>query len=342
MAMEISVSRLFTNELLQKALRLFAATEKEPKMLGDFETYIFEVYQNDSPFILRLTHSSHRTKEQIESELDWLNFLSEQKINVCYAIPSVNGNYVEVLASEDTFFFASLFKKANGGIVKAQSVNFNDALFYEWGKLVGKMNRITKTYRKPSYIGKRPEWDEEDFISIEKYFPADDKLLLEKGKALLQQVQQLDKHPDCYGLIHSDVHQGNFFVENGKIELFDFDDCSYHWFASDIAIPIYYAIWYKMPFEAKENRSNFAQNFATQFLKGYYTENELDPYWLQQLPLFLKLRDLVLYSVFHKKEDLSTADEKLLKFLSDIRHRLLLNEPIADLNIELILKEIGI
>ena len=166
--MEESVSRLFTEELLQKALSLFAATEKEPKKLGDFENYAFEVYRNGIPFVLRLTHSSHRTKNQIESELDWLNFLSNQKINVCRALPSINENYVEALVSEDTFFYACLFKKANGKNVRID--DFNDALFYKWGKVIGKMNHATKDYQKPAHIAKRPEWDEDDLILIETLF----------------------------------------------------------------------------------------------------------------------------------------------------------------------------
>ncbi|MFJ5714690.1 phosphotransferase enzyme family protein [Neobacillus sp. NPDC093127] len=336
--MEESVSRLLTEELIQKALSLFAATEQEPKKLGDFENYAFEVYRNGIPFVLRLTHSSHRSKNQIESELDWLNFLSNQKVNVCRALPSINGNYVEELVSEDTFFFACLFKKANGKNVRTE--DFNDTLFYQWGKLVGEMNHATKNYQKPVHITKRPEWDEEDLNLIEKFVQSDDKEVIEKGKALLQQIQELEKNPDSYGLIHSDVHSGNFFVENGKIEVFDFDDCSYHWFASDIAIPIYYAVWFKMAFDSKEERSEFAQNFARQFLKGYYEENYLDPYWIKQLPLFFKLRDLTLYSVFHKKEDLSKASERLLKLVSDIKNRILLDEAIADLDFELIIKEI--
>ncbi|AZU62309.1 phosphotransferase enzyme family protein [Neobacillus mesonae] len=336
--MEESVSRLFTEDLLKKALSLFDASEKEPKKLGDFENYVFEVDRNGTPFVLRLTHSSHRSKDQIESELDWLNFLANQKVNVCRAHPSINGKYVEVLPAEDTFFFACLFKKADGQ--KVQTDDFNDALFYEWGKLVGKMNHATKTYQKPDHITKRPEWDEDDILLLESYLPADDQELIEKGKELLQQFQNLEKGPDSYGLIHSDIHSGNFFIDNNKIEVFDFDDCSYHWFASDIAIPIYYAVWFQTKLKTKEERSRFAQNFASHFLKGYYEENELDPYWIQQIPLFFKLRDLTLYSVFHKKEDLSNASERLQNLVSEIKYRFLLDEAIADINFEIIINEL--
>jgi len=35
------------------------------------------------------------------------------------------------------------------------------------------------------------------------------------------------------------------------------------------------------------------------FLKGYYKENNLSKYWIERIPLFLKLREIVLYAVIH-------------------------------------------
>ena len=53
-------------------------------------------------------------------------------------------------------------------------------------------------------------------------------------------LDSLPKDDDCYGLIHADIHQGNFFVdENDNITIFDFDDCHYHWFAYDLAVPLF-------------------------------------------------------------------------------------------------------
>ncbi|WP_042355680.1 phosphotransferase enzyme family protein [Bacillus rubiinfantis] len=336
--MEKSVSRLFTRDILQKALHLFDAGENVPILLGDFENYAYEVYRNGIPFVLRFTHSSHRTKGQIEAELDWVNYLSIRKINVCRAFPSVNGKFVEAVAVEDSFFFVCLFKKANGHKVRKEDLN--DELFYHWGKLVGIMHRATKSYQKPDSIEKRPEWDEEDLISVEKYIPATDYAVIEKAEALLGKIRQLEKSADSYGLIHSDVHSGNFFVEESTIELFDFDDCTYHWFASDIAIPIYYTVWSAMAFVMRDTKESFAENFALKFLKGYREENDLDPYWIRQIPLFLRLRDQTLYSVFHKKVDLSQADERIISLVADIKTRILNEEPIVSLDIDFILEKI--
>jgi len=59
-------------------------------------------------------------------------------------------------------------------------------------------------------------------------------------------------------LIHTDVHAGNFFVDDGRITVFDFDDSSYQWFASDIAIALYYTIWRKFDGHEQREKDTYA------------------------------------------------------------------------------------
>lgn len=47
---------------------------------------------------------------------------------------------------------------------------------------------------------------------------------------ILQRFSRMPATPSDYGLIHSDVNPTNFHVDQGKITLFDFDDCGYNWF----------------------------------------------------------------------------------------------------------------
>ena len=61
---------------------------------------------------------------------------------------------------------------------------------------------------------------------------------------------------DQYGLIHGDVHTGNFFLKNGEIVLFDFDDGCYHYFLYDLTVPIMaiFKIFEKPEDDQKRNR----------------------------------------------------------------------------------------
>ncbi|TKC18459.1 phosphotransferase enzyme family protein [Robertmurraya kyonggiensis] len=329
--MERFVEQVFTEEIMNEALQHFAL-EKEYKKLGDFENYVFEVTREGSPFILRLTHSSHRTKEELHSEIDWMNYLHTNQVLVPRAYESVNGELVVRLQAEDgTNFFASLFSKVPGAHIRSNHEKFDQELFYKWGQTIGKMHQVTKGYVVGENLVKRPSWEEEDIHFVDKYVPTDEQLIIQNANELLLEIQKLDQNIDNYGLIHTDIHSGNFFYDGENIHVFDFDDCCYHWFCSDIAIPLYYSVLYGFPQGKKEVRNDFANIFFNAFLSGYKSENVLPSGWEKQVPLFLRLRDVALYSVLHKKISPEDRTEKMIAQMKEIKERIEQNEPIVDI-----------
>ena len=70
-------------------------------------------------------------------------------------------------------------------------------------------------------------------------------------------------------LIHFDAHEMNYFLdETGIPNLFDFDDCTYNWFANDIAMVLFYIVI------GEKDQQAFTLNFMRQFIKGYKRENQ--------------------------------------------------------------------
>lgn len=318
--MEKALEQLFTDDLLEKAMSMYKLTIGQSKKLGDFENYVFEVYKQDKPFILRLTHSSHRLEDDVLAELNWIRFLHTEGVMIPGCLPSVNGRLVEVIQVKDSFFYACLFEKASGEAVRPE--HFCVDLYEEWGKVIGKMHQATTRYTIEKGDPKRPEWYEEELlIDIDKYIPKKDSYIVRRTEQIFKELKQLPQDKNNYGLIHSDIHSGNFFYDGNNISVFDFDDCTYHWFISDIAIPLYYATWWKLPEGTIEERSQFGETFLYHLLKGYYEEFDLGEEWIERIPLFLELRDITLYSVLYKKLD----DEKLKKqeaLLTSIKDRI--------------------
>ena len=81
----------------------------EEKPLGDFENYIFKAKgDNDEDYVLRLTHSSHRSKQEVEAELDFYDMLRRmgQGRGPLY---STSRNLVEEIVAEDGTFFSLLY-----------------------------------------------------------------------------------------------------------------------------------------------------------------------------------------------------------------------------------------
>ena len=337
--MEKWIQELFTEDVLKDAASRFGCGTSHAKKLGDFENYVYEVHRGEVPYILRLTHSSHRSKEEVEAELQWINYLHKHGVNVSLVNDSEAGNLVEVLETGDTHFFVCLFDKAPGKPVMMDDPLFDDDLFYKWGKLTGHMHRVTKGYVQGE--AGRDRWDQDDVLDYEKYLTSDkDRDIISKGHQNKETIRGFKETRDSFGLIHSDIHPGNFFYHDGDLHVFDFDDSTQFFFVSDVAIPLYYSVWWKFRNETLETRRGFGGKFLIAFLKGYLTECDIDDEWVKRIPHFLLLRDLTLYTVFHKKWDLENLSDGERSLLSQIRERLQEDEPIVDLDYEKILREV--
>ncbi|WP_026584754.1 phosphotransferase enzyme family protein [Bacillus sp. J33] len=327
--MEKDVEFLLTSDILSHFFHSYSLDALKYKKLGDFENYVYEVYKNETSYILRVTHSSHRKKKELLAEVDWVNFLNTKGISVPKVYQSDFGKIVEMSAAEDgSIFYASLFSKVPGKPVRVTAPEFNKRLFKAWGRAIGHMHAATKTYTPANAIAPRMLWEDEELLQVEKYVPETDKLVIKNTQALLLQLKSLPKTKDNFGLIHTDVHSGNFCYDGSEIHIYDFDDCCYHWFASDIAIPLYYSLLYRFKENNVGKRDAFGKRFLDSFIEGYQERNTLPDDLEMQLPLFLRLRDVTLYSVLHKKIAPEERDEELELMIQQIKSRIEKNESI--------------
>lgn len=296
--MNKKIKELYSEDVLKEAANRYNIPFSDIKPIGGFESFVYEFRQNDKDYIMRVSHSSHRSLNMIKGELDWVNFLYDNDVSVARAVKSKNNGYAEKIDAKDSYFVVVVFEKAKGRHVSKN--DFSEVLFKQWGQEIGKMHSVTKGYHPYPASIKRPTWDTE-YLEFIKYIPESKQKVIEKAQSKYSYVRGLPKDNDSYGLIHTDAHQGNFFIDNDKITFFDFDDSSYNWFASDVAIPLFYTL---DPKHGKDN-AEFARNFMSSFLEGYYKENNLGDEWIKEIPTFLKMREMTLYSVFHRSFDVN-------------------------------------
>ena len=310
--MKSDIENLFTIEILNEAIKLFDLDKEKTVKINSFESFIFESVWNGTPCILRITHSSHRNIKQINGELDWINYLNDNGAPVCKAFPSENGNFVEKIGHDDSsFFLAVIFRKAEGLFLDKNKQLLTDSLIVNWGKVVGKLHRLTKDYTPSIKDSIRPIWS--DYVTnIEEYL-SDDSLALQRSKEIVNKLHSLPKDRDSYGLIHYDIHQANFLINNeGEITLFDFDDSEYSWFVADFAVILFNLIWFYL--DDKKKKDEFANEFLIKFLEGYNQENNLSTWWLNKIPDFIRMRHILLYAVM-KREYKITRDKWFEKYL---------------------------
>jgi len=324
-----ATKEIYNDKILNEISGRYELPANEFRLLDGFESFIYEFRKNERDYILRVTHSLHRNEAQIKAETDWINYLVHNGVSASEAVRSPGGILVEKVDLPDSYFLATSFAKARGRHIRKTDVN--KQLFFNLGKLIGKMHSLTKTYKPADRNCVRPDWDDE-ISELHEHIPADQKVVRYKFDEILNFMKTLQKDIDSFGLIHTDAHFGNIFIDNGKLTLFDFDDSAYKWFVSDIAIVLFYSV---MRVPENSTRIEYGEFVLKNFLNGYKQENHLDTYWLELIPHFLKLREIVLYAVVHMGFDVDNLQDPWCKwYLNGRKEKIEQNIPYLDLNFE--------
>jgi Ser/Thr protein kinase RdoA (MazF antagonist) len=325
--MEKHIKEIYNEQILDEALARYGIAKDNVRLLDGFESFIYEYEKSGEGYILRISHSSRRTSGMIGGEVEWLNYLADNGVPAARAVPSDGGQLVEVINAGDTYFSAVSFEKAPG--THPSREEWRAGLPGKLGQIMGRMHALTKRYQPSEARFKRPEWDEELEGFAEKYLPPSETKVIEKINALMAYLHTLPRDDESYGLVHTDMHGGNFFVDDGKITLFDFDDCQYAWFVYDIALALFYVLSHNCV--SKEDIA-WAKDFLEQFMEGYNRENHIAPEWLKQIPYFLKLREMDLYVVIHRSFDLDDLDPWCASFMDNRKYKIENDVPYVDMS----------
>jgi len=246
---------------------------------------VYKMRKNGQNYYLRV---SIREFNYILAEIDWMNYLKDS-INVPVLLNSDNNKSTEIFQENGTTHVICMFRELPGVFWgKNNAATWNETVFYNWGKTMGKMHRMTKKYQSPENTRKRSLF-ENNLVPLELYktIPA----VYEKMAQIQNEILTLPRDIDSYGLIHSDMHQQNLLIYNNDISVLDFDDCQYGFFALDIGIALYHAIWWGLP-ENDYEKNDFALKIVKNFMSGYATENHLSDYWLKKILLFMRYRQI--------------------------------------------------
>jgi Ser/Thr protein kinase RdoA (MazF antagonist) len=265
-----------------------------------------------------VSHSLHRTSNAIQGELEWLNYLVDGGVPAARAVLSVQGNLVEPIPVADgSHFTAVSFEWARGD--HATREEMRGGLPVKIGQIMGRMHALTKHFEPSEPHYKRHDWYDDSAGFVEEHLPASETVIIDKYAQLIDYLGALFQDREGYGLIHVDMHAGNFFVDDGQITLFDFDDCQYAWFIYDIAMALFYAISHDC---VSEEDVAWADRFLREFLEGYRCENTIADVWLDEIPHFLKLREIDLYAAIHRSLDLDNLDPWCASFMRGRKHRI--------------------
>lgn len=291
-------------ELFDPAIHLEIAADRysiDPgslAKLGGFENVVYTGRRNGEDVVLRISHTDHRTIELAVSELHWVQDLAIKGVPVSRPLASASGKLLETIPVQEGQLLLSLWEKAPGRHVNPMDPAWGPDLFCHWGEVTGMLHASVQEYRLPAGMTPRPDMTGL-YIRPSEVGPLNPikEVLLEKYEEVTRQTQSLPRTRSNFGLSHRDLHGWNFFVKDGRITVFDFDDCGYDYFAHDIAMAVYYATDFMhrtVPASSAGEVSARAERFLTEFLVGYRRYYDLEAEDLATIPLFAERRRIEL------------------------------------------------
>lgn len=279
------------------------------KYLKGANAHFFEFRSGETSYILRLTEKKHRSDKDIIAEIDWINYLKNTGLNVCYAIPNVNESLLSKWEINEEYYYAVAFKKAEG-----KRLTFNDypgGFEKQWGRTLAKMHQAAENYSPID--SRRSEWDSVillDFVETQLDDPNHE--VINQMKAANEVLKKLPKTTTNFGLIHSDLTPGNFMVSDDlEICAYDFDDSQYAHFIYDFNVILFMTLFHKHHQQSTFSVSGFYQKFMT----GYTEIRSMDQECLEALPHFLTFFNGLVYVSLQRRK-ITEDNQPLFNFVS--------------------------
>ncbi|WP_455142247.1 phosphotransferase enzyme family protein [Candidatus Hodarchaeum mangrovi] len=308
--------------------------EKLIPVKGGLVNLIYEFTQNGTSYIIRV--SSHKSKQEIQSELEWILFLNMYGISVSIPVPSIQNNLIELLQYNRRTLPCVCFKKAIGkSLLKSPELMdkslWNNDLWIKLGHLMGKMHICTTFYSPKDSIAYK-QIDEDTIFDSDVF--SEKPELKEKFFSIKKKILNLPRPKYAYGLVHNDINFWNFVLAEESLILFDFDDCGYNWYIHDITTTFHMISTYVL---SSGEYSSFPK-FLRAFWIGYRLEYSLDPYWISLIPLFLRFRLFHDYFVFNRMYQNKEFDPEdmdfFLQIIIDLEERIHSDRPFIDFPVE--------
>lgn len=278
---QLNAQHFFQRKELQELFLGYGVETAQAELIRANTNLIYDC----GAFIIRLTPAFVRTKLQIENELAWLVYLGERGAPVVKLISGREAITVEV---GERKFWGVIFARIKGRKVEAKDWNGNH--FERLGQLSGQLHRLGQQFEWTSddnyqHWNQLPEFH--NYPKLAEAFPWG----IELHEAVVERMMTLPTKALNYGLIHYDIHHGNYLLqEDGNLVLFDFELCCQSWYIHDIATVLYYAGTHPQ----SQTLVNFQAHFLEHFWSGYQGEFPIPSVEEQAyIPVFLLYRDLM-------------------------------------------------
>lgn len=293
----ISLAKLYTQEVYSF----------DAKVGGHNEIDIVKGRRN---FVLRITPIAHRNYDDIKSEVDFMIYLKENGVRIAAPLSGLDSEYVYQVQFNDAQWVLAAFELAVGEdfMMRVETPE----RFVQIGKTLGQIHRLSKSYKPRSLKPRRQWYQNQHIVKAPEIFYNYDKELCRIFDKYMTMMMDLPKNEEVFGLIHGDYLLSNYFFSGNEITVFDFDDCEYSWYLTDLAVCILFYLIGAEP-AGLMSRKKEAEKWFAYLIKGYLAETTISSEQIRNIDLFFKMREYNLLSY-----NLAIRDKHFSKWQNDL------------------------
>ncbi|KEK23400.1 phosphotransferase enzyme family protein [Bacillus gaemokensis] len=281
---------------------------------------IFVFKKNGERHFLRFIEKQERNVEAIKAEIDILLYLSRYSIHVAEPVQSKNECYIEEVETDLGTFYAVVFKGLDGKQYEVEELK--EEQFLLWGRALGKLHQALKNMPK-DFNQNRTTW--KDHLNfVRKTLPGSEWSAYKELEKISTWANELSITSDNFGIVYYDFELDNLCINKEEVGIIDFDDCANYWYVADIG----YALR-----DIFHDEVDLSHPSYQVFLKGYTLETTVDEHILRDLPLFMRMHQLIIFAKILRTVDvpesknhpewLQNLRRKLMKqFIEDTRAKL--------------------
>ncbi|BBH24269.1 hypothetical protein Back11_56140 [Paenibacillus baekrokdamisoli] len=207
------------------------------------ETITYKIETSTAKSYLLRIHSDRLSKEEIRSELTFLQALNKSvDLTVPEGLVSCDGSYVLEIATEEGYRrpYVTMMRWIEG---EHASGEFTDSCAYNMGVLMGRLHEVAASFvPPPDFV--RPTWGADSFrremIKLEQHYTCflsgeAWKSYQAAAEKIVSELAVMHRNDNNYGLIHGDLHTGNIVFNNDHPYPIDFGRCGYGYYLYDMA-----------------------------------------------------------------------------------------------------------
>ncbi|QTN21949.1 phosphotransferase [Rhizobacter sp. AJA081-3] len=251
---------------------------------------VWRVRSKASPDLaLRLYSASHQDPAAIGTELDLLEALAATALHVPVPQRCTEGTR---LHRHPDGRYAVLLTWLDG---RQHDRGLTPTRLESVGRFTGALHRVATALRAAGRVRTErqaapldlPAWAAGTRTGMDRLSAAHHAVLRDSAMRLHDEIEAFGRGPECWGLVHGDLHPWNLLFVRGAAGAIDFADCGMGHHAMDLAATLQYL---RYPLAGNHDHRRHYAALHDALLKGYAAEHTPSPNLIRQVSVLVTAR----------------------------------------------------